>query len=147
MAYNIFRLVRKPGFVVRKVGEAFMVVPVGPRMKDYKGVITINKTGAFIFELMKEEKPFNVLVKAVMDEYEIEEETAKTAVTAFIYQCQDGGLLESQTVEEVPEGEYMMSPELSEQINEESREKMKAAYEQAMAEKAAKEAEGIPDEA
>ncbi|MEG0767717.1 MAG: PqqD family protein [Clostridia bacterium] len=139
MAYDIFRLVRKPGFVVRKVGEAYMVVPVGPRMKDYKGVITINETGAFLFEMMKTEQPFGTLVQALVKEYEISEETATTAATAFVYQCQEAHLLQSETMEQIPEGNYYMTEEVEQRLQEQIAVESKKRAEEVEKEKQGKE--------
>ena len=41
----------KQGFVVRKVGDSHVVVPVGELSKTFHGMINLNETGAFLWNL------------------------------------------------------------------------------------------------
>jgi hypothetical protein len=84
----------KPGFVLRKVGQAYMVMPTGPRMKEYQGMITLNETGAFLFkEVEKPGQTVGMLREACMREYGATDEEAAQAVELFTRQCADCGLL------------------------------------------------------
>ncbi len=88
----------KPGYVLRKVGQAYMVMPTGPRMKEYKGMITLNETGAFLFkEAQKPESTQRKLKDACIAEYGATEEEAEKAVESFIQQCVQCGLFEFET--------------------------------------------------
>jgi hypothetical protein len=60
---------RKSGFALRKVGEVNIVVPLGQKVLDLNGVITLNETGAFIWELLGEERSLDELVEAVSQEF------------------------------------------------------------------------------
>lgn len=85
----------KPGYILRKVGQAYMVMPTGPRMKEYQGMITLNETGAFLFkESQKPEPTKQKLIDACIAEYGATEEEAQKAVDAFVLQCADCGLFE-----------------------------------------------------
>ena len=78
------------GYILRKVGEAYMVMPTGPRMKEYRGMITLNETGAFLFkESQKPEPTREKLIQAAMEEYKVGEEEAAENVDSFIQQCAD----------------------------------------------------------
>ena len=78
------------GYILRKVGEAYMVMPTGPRMKEYRGMITLNETGAFLFkESQKPEPTRDKLIQAAMEEYKVGEEEAAENVDSFIQQCAD----------------------------------------------------------
>ncbi len=88
----------KPGYILRKVGQAYMVMPTGPRMKDYKGMITLNETGAFLFKQSQREnvtKPD--LIEACKTEYGADDEEAEKAVDAFVQQCAQCGLFELES--------------------------------------------------
>lgn len=92
----------KPGYVLRKVGEAYMVMPTGPRMKDYKGMITLNETGAVLFKASQQPNPdFDTLMQALRDEYGVEDDEARVAVNSFVRQCANAGLFEVE-IQEVP---------------------------------------------
>ncbi len=86
----------RPGYVLRKVGQAYMVMPTGPRMKEYQGMITLNETGAFLFEEMQKPEPSIVkLVQACVDKYEDTSwKEANDAVLSFLNQCCDCNLIE-----------------------------------------------------
>ena len=90
----------RPGFILRKVGEAFMVMPTGPRMKEYKGMITLNETGAVLFKASQQPNPtVRSLMDALKAEYGVEDEEAETAVRSFVQQCARAGLFEMETKE------------------------------------------------
>lgn len=79
--------VRK-GYLLRKVGDAYMVMPTGPRMKEYRGMITLNETGAFLFkEAQKPDASRRSLIDAAMAEYKVGEPEAAENVDSFIQQC------------------------------------------------------------
>lgn len=117
MSYTLTYLERRTGFVTRKVGDAYMVVPTGTRMKEYKGMITVNETGAFLFDQVKERRSAQELVDALKKEYEIDDETAFEAVSAFVDQCSFANLLVSEEVDDIdPTMEYFIPDEVAEKI-------------------------------
>ena len=84
----------KEGFVVRKIGKQYMAVPVGGRTRDFAGVITLNETGAFLWEKLENDTTKEDLLKAMLDEYEVTEDIAKKDIDNFITKLKDGNLLE-----------------------------------------------------
>lgn len=95
----------KSGYVLRKVGQAYMVMPTGPRMKEYEGMITLNETGAFLFkEMQKPDVTLDSLAAACMAEYDATAEEASKAVDAFMFQCFECGLMEYEEKFFNPEG-------------------------------------------
>ena len=44
------------GFMLRKVGGQNVVVAVGAASRDFNGIIKLNETGAFLWELLKSER-------------------------------------------------------------------------------------------
>ena len=84
----------KNGFVVRKIANQYMAVPVGARAKELHGMIGLNETAAFLWELLKEERTEEELAALVYEEYEISEEHALEAVQGFCKSLQEEGVLE-----------------------------------------------------
>ena len=84
----------KSGFVVRKIANQYMAVPVGARAKELHGMIGLNETAAFLWELLKEERTEEELAALVFEEYEISEEYALEAVQRFCKSLQEKGVLE-----------------------------------------------------
>ncbi len=82
----------KDGFVVRKIANQFMAVPIGARAKELHGMIGLNETAAFLWELLEEERTVEELASLLYNEYDISEEKALETVNRF------GALLEKEGV-------------------------------------------------
>ena len=84
----------KDGFVVRKIANQYMAVPVGARAKELHGMIGLNETAAFLWELLKEDRTEEELAKLLYEEYEVSEEKALETVRRFCVSLQEEGVLE-----------------------------------------------------
>ncbi len=84
----------KSGFILHAVGGEHIVVPVGARTKDFRGMIRLNGTGAFLWEHMKEEFTPESAVGALLSEYDVTEDVATTAVNNFLATLREADLLE-----------------------------------------------------
>ena len=83
----------KDGFFMRKVAGQTVVLPGGDVL-DLNMMITLNETGAFLWERMNEETSVETLVAALLGEYDVDEKTAQEAVEAFVKKLSDHGFLE-----------------------------------------------------
>lgn len=72
----------KEGFLLRKIAGQNVVLPTGGDL-DLNMMITLNDTGAFLWEQLQEETDEAALVQALLKEYDVTEETAAKAVAAF----------------------------------------------------------------
>lgn len=84
----------KEGFVVRKIANQYMAVPIGARAKEVHGMIGLNETAAFLWELLKQNRTEEELATLLYDEYEISEEDALEVVRRFSTMLQEEGVLE-----------------------------------------------------
>ncbi|MBE5958548.1 MAG: PqqD family protein [Lachnospiraceae bacterium] len=84
----------KEGYLLREVAGSKVVLPIGQATLDFNGMATLNETGAFLFEKMKEEITEEELVKALLNEYDIDEDTAKNDVNLFVEKIKGAGILE-----------------------------------------------------
>ena len=82
----------KEGFLMRQVAGQAVVLPSGEEL-DLNMMITLNDTGAFLWERLQEETNEDALVTALLAEYEVDEETARKAVVAFVQKLSDNGFL------------------------------------------------------
>ena len=84
----------KSGFVLRQIGGSYVVVAVGLQTLDFKGMIRLNDTGAFLWEKLTEKDcTAEDLVAALTAEYEVSEEIAAKDVAAFLQSLKDSDLL------------------------------------------------------
>lgn len=87
---------RNPDFLLREVADSLVVVPVGDATAGFPGMITLNATGAFLWELLEQEQTLESLVAAMMERYEVEEAVAKADARAFVERLlPTGAILES----------------------------------------------------
>ena len=62
----------KPGFAMRKIAGSNIVVPVGAASSDFNGMITLNDTGAFLWNCFLQPTPVAPLVEELKKENEEE---------------------------------------------------------------------------
>ena len=82
----------KDGFILRSVAGQTVVLPTGDEL-DLNMMITLNDTGTFLWEHLREETDENALVTALLSEYDVDEETARKAVAGFVAKLNDHGFL------------------------------------------------------
>lgn len=83
----------KEGYILRQVLENFIVVAVGDAALDFNGVISLNETGAFLWGILEKGATEDELLSALTKEYEIDDETAKSDISAFLQKLQDAEIL------------------------------------------------------
>ena len=84
----------KEGFIVREIAGSFVVVPVGQNLVDFSSMITLNETGAFIFEQINDVADFYTIVEKFFSTYDVSKEEAEKAVESFVDYLKNSNLLE-----------------------------------------------------
>ena len=84
----------KEDFILRKVADSYVVVPVNSLTLNFKGIITLNETGAFLFELMQKGTEREELIAGLLREYEVTPEKAAVDVDKFIEKAKEANVLE-----------------------------------------------------
>lgn len=82
----------KKGFVLREVCGDYMVVPVGTASIDYKSVIRLNETGAFIWRLISDGQTDDEIVEKITASYDIDENTAREDLRVFSQDIAKAGI-------------------------------------------------------
>ena len=73
------------GFVIKTVGGKCVAVATGEAASRFKGMIVLNDTAKVIFsELMENDTTTDAIVCKVTENFDIDNEQAKTDVEAFI---------------------------------------------------------------
>lgn len=87
----------KAGFILRKVAEQHILIPVGTMIKDYSGLIQLNDTGCFLWSKLKEDTGEQDLIKALTEEYpDLTPEDAGADIREFLETLRERGLLEDE---------------------------------------------------
>lgn len=82
----------KDGFILRTVAGETIVVPTGSAL-DLNMMITLNETGKFLWEKLEKGAQTEELVAALLEEYDVDETTAKAHVAAFVEKLNGHGFL------------------------------------------------------
>ena len=82
------------GFVLRPLGEEFIVIGEGITQINFNKMISLNSTAAFLWENV-EGKDFTVedLTKLLTDNYEVEEERAAADAAAIAAKWIEAGIV------------------------------------------------------
>lgn len=81
------------GFVLKNIAGTNVVVPLGDNTVFFKAIITLNETGAFLWQQLETEKTPDDLLKAMLSEYAVDEATAKADILEFIDNLKKANLL------------------------------------------------------
>ncbi len=81
-------------FVVRDIAGDTVIVPVGETALHYNGMITVNKTGAAIWNALEKGSDAVSLVNLITDTFDVDAETATADVKAFLDQMRKADLIE-----------------------------------------------------
>lgn len=82
-----------PGFVVRQIAGETIAIPAGPAARELSGLLALNGSGKFLFDLLQTEQTEDALVAALLDTYEIDSPTAQTDVAEFLAILRENGVL------------------------------------------------------
>ena len=84
----------KKNFILREVAGTYIVVAVGEAVKDFKCIINLNGTGAFLWKKLENGITEEELALELTKEYDVDIETAKQDVLAFVQSLKEKGLVE-----------------------------------------------------
>ena len=82
------------GFVLKTIADSYVVVPVGENLVDFSAMITINETGAFIWQQLEKGCEVNEIVSAMCAEFEIDADTAREDCLEFIKVLEENKVVE-----------------------------------------------------
>ncbi len=74
----------KEGFLVKKIAGDYLVVPTGDNIVDFAVAVSLNETGAFLWEQLKNDTTLEKLSEALVSEYGIEKSDAENDVLDYI---------------------------------------------------------------
>lgn len=80
-------------FISRTIAGETVLVPADETAYDFNGMISLTDTAAYIWEHIEEAADFNQLVDMILDEYEVDRETAAVDASGFIMQLLQHGMI------------------------------------------------------
>jgi methyltransferase-like protein len=70
--------------VTTRTGNEYVLVPIANNIADMNSMYTLNETGAFIWERIDGKKSVEDIINEMMNEYEVDYDTASGDVFSFI---------------------------------------------------------------
>ena len=84
----------KEGFILRTVAKENVVVAVGKASVLLNGIIKLNNTGAFLWNMLKDDAEKEELIGKLQEKYGIDQATAQKDVEAFLMTLEKVGCIE-----------------------------------------------------
>lgn len=83
----------KSDFTIQKVGNSYIAVAVGETSKTFHAMIKLNETGAFLWKKLAEnDLTEEQLTNALLDEYDVDRETAARDVRTIVENLAANGI-------------------------------------------------------
>ncbi len=83
----------RDGYLLRNVAGKNIVVSIGSDVK-FNGMLTLNDTGVFFWNLLQKETTKEEMLKAVLKEYDVSSDIALQDIENFILKLQETKILE-----------------------------------------------------
>ena len=84
----------KENFTLRHIADEYIVMPTGSSIANFDGAIALNEVSAFIFEKLTNPMSKDDLVIALLNEYNVDKETATKDIDALISKFEEMGIIE-----------------------------------------------------
>ena len=84
----------KEGFVLRQVAGSWIVLPLGQTSIDFNGMLSLNETGALLWQTLERGGDREAMADALTAEYEVERAVALENVEEFLQTLSEVGCLE-----------------------------------------------------
>ena len=85
----------KKDFVLRQVSGSWVVLPIGSNSVNFDGMITLNESGALLWEALERGADIDGMVDALTSEYVIDRETAVQDINEFLSKLRSAGCLDA----------------------------------------------------
>ncbi|MBE5892152.1 MAG: PqqD family protein [Lachnospiraceae bacterium] len=81
-------------FILRDIAGECVLVPTGETTQEFNGLITLSDTARFIWENLEKVDSTKEMVDLILEEYEIDEQTALQDTVQFVSQLVQAGFIE-----------------------------------------------------
>jgi hypothetical protein len=83
----------KKDFVLRQVAQTWIVLPLAEETVNLSGILTLNDSGAMLWQQLEQGADEAALVRALTDEYEVTAEQAAADVSEFVEKLTRAGCI------------------------------------------------------
>ena len=84
----------KKDFVLRQIAQAWVVLPLAEETVNFTGMLTLNDSGAMLWQKLEQGADRQALISALTDEYTVTDQEAAADVDAFLEKLSQAGCME-----------------------------------------------------
>lgn len=84
----------KDTFILRTVAGNNIVLPVGASSETFSGMMTLNESGVFLWNSLKNDISMDDLINSMLSEYNVSADQAKEDAEEFVKSLRSAGVLE-----------------------------------------------------
>lgn len=84
----------KEGFILKNIAGSTVAVPAGENLVNLQLMLTLNESGAFLWDCLQKPCEEENLVEALTAEYQVDNETARQDVKEFIAVLKENQILD-----------------------------------------------------
>lgn len=81
-------------YLLRTIAGETILIPSGAAAQKFKGLVTVNAIGAFIWDVLREPTDLDGLLERITAEYEVDAATARRDAEEFLSELRRIGALE-----------------------------------------------------
>ena len=85
----------KADFVVRNVVDEYILMPTNDNIGKFDGTVMLNEVSAFIWSQLQQETTEDAVLNAILEEFDVDRETAAGDLKALLASFEKMGLLEA----------------------------------------------------
>ena len=84
----------KQGFVVRSIAGESVVVALGAASRNFNGIIKLNETGRFLWDILATGATVEELEAKMLEEYDVDPAVARADIESFVGSLRGAGIIE-----------------------------------------------------
>lgn len=84
----------KDGFLLKKIAGSTVVVPVGDTLVNLQLMLSLNESGAFLWQQLQKDCTKDDLLAAMQAEYDVDAATATADIDAFLNTLKENHILD-----------------------------------------------------
>ena len=84
----------KSDYILKKIAGSYVVIPVRSRSVDFSGVIKLTESASVLWRMLETGADREELTARLLEEYNVDEATARTDVDRFIEKLSEADLIE-----------------------------------------------------
>lgn len=74
----------KDTFLMKEIAGNYVVVPTGNELVNLNGMITLNDSGAVLWNLLENDTTKDAVIDGMLEKFEIDRETAEADIDEFL---------------------------------------------------------------